>query len=276
VRDVAATVYWRFGRAGDAGLPPVDEADSWLALDEQRRARAFRVAKRREDWLVGRLNLKAQLGAVLVARRHERPSPASLLIDRLPSGAPVVRQLGHGAVADNAITGAGPGSGSLPLSVSNSHSHGAALAAAAWVDGLATSGRRAAIGADLEWVEPRSEGFVRDFLTDPERRYCATGGDERHLRANLVWSAKEAVLKVLQRGLSADTWWLTCLPGDDAGAGQPGSPRVRLIVEPDGGEWRPFSVWCDDRLGATGVEFAGAWRRIDGFVATLAVGLARI
>ena len=275
MRDAAATVYWRFGRAGDNGLPPVDQADSWLALDEQRRARAFRVPKRRDDWLVGRLNLKALLGDVLAARHHERPSPSSLLVDRLPSGAPAVRRVGHGTVADNAIAGPGAGPASLPLSVSNSHSHGAALAAAAWVDGLAASGWRVAIGADLEWVEPRSEGFVRDFLTEPERRYCATGGDERHLRANLVWSAKEAVLKVLQRGLNADTWWLTCLPGDDARGREQGSPGVRLSVEPDGGEWRPFSVWCDDRLGATGAEFAGAWREIDGYVATIAVGVRR-
>jgi phosphopantetheinyl transferase len=271
VRETAPVVFWRFGRAGDTGLPPVDQAGPWLVPEEKRRALAFRVPKRRDDWLTGRLNLKALLADVLEARFHERPRPASLFIDRLPSGAPMVRWTRAGA--SDAVPGGGPDPGRLPLSVSNSHSQGAALGAALWADALESWGWRAAVGADLEWIEPRSEGFVRDFLTEPERRYCAAGGDERHLHANLVWSAKEAVLKVLQRGLSADTWWLTCLPGADDSGPDAGPPAVRVIAQPEEGRWRPFSVSCDDRLGAAGVEFGGVWRAIDGYVATIAVGI---
>lgn len=268
--ETAAVVSWRFGRAGEGGLPPLDQAGAWLTPGERRRAVAFRVPKRRDDWLTGRLNLKALVGDALEARFGERPHPASLLVDRLPSGAPLVRQIAAGALED-AASGTGPGP--LPLSVSNSHSHGAALAAALWVDAFEGSGWRAAAGADLEWVEPRSEAFVQDFLTDPERRYCAAGGDERHLRANLVWSAKEAVLKVLQRGLSADTWWLTCLPVDARGSPGPRLPAIRVIARPGEERWRGFAVSCDDRLGAAGVEFGGVWRAIDGYVATIAVGI---
>lgn len=257
--ETVAIVHWRFGRAGHDGLPPADRADSWLAADEQRRALAFRVPKRRDDWLTGRLNLKALIGDVLEARRHVRPSPASLVVDRLPSGAPRVRWDG--------------GEGLPPLSVSNSHSHGAALAAALWTDALAEQGWRAAVGADLEWIEPRSDGFVRDFLTEPERRYCAAGGDERDLRANLIWSAKEAALKVLQRGLTADTWWLTCLPTGGAGTVGAEPPLVRVTAHPEHDAWRPFSVSCDERLGAGSVAFGGAWRVLDGYVATIAVGV---
>jgi hypothetical protein len=220
------------------------------------------VPKRRDDWLVGRLNLKALIVDLLGARFGSRPAPASLVIDRLPSGAPHVRWVG------------GRAPGPLPLSVSNSHSHGAALGAALWTDAFAP-GTRAAVGVDLEWVEPRSEGFVRDFLTEPERRYCAAGGDDRHLRANLVWSAKEAVLKVLQRGLTADTWWLTCLPADEAARPAPDALAVEVSAQPGPEAWRPFTVSCDERLGARGVLFGGLWRAIGGYVATIAVGIAQ-
>ncbi len=63
-----------------------------------------------------------------------------------------------------------------------------------------------AVGVDLELVEPRSDGFVRDFLTAPEQDYVrGRGGDDARAAANLLWSAKEAALKVLQIGLRADT-----------------------------------------------------------------------
>jgi phosphopantetheinyl transferase len=241
-----------------------------LCEAERARAASFKVPKRQNDWLIGRLNLKALLVALLEARYGQRCPPSHLHIARKPSGAPAVQ-----LAAEAPPTGRFRGGARLPLSVSNSHSQGAALGAALWADALESWGWRAAVGADLEWIEPRSEGFVRDFLTEPERRYCAAGGDERHLRANLVWSAKEAVLKVLPRGLSADTWWLTCLPaGGDRGP-DAGPPALQVIAQPEEGRWRPFSVSCDDRLGAAGVEFGGVWRAIDGYVATIAVGIRR-
>jgi len=293
--ETAAVVSWRFGRAGEGGLPPLDQAGAWLTPGERRRAVAFRVPKRRDDWLTGRLNLKALVGDALEARFGERPHPASLLVDRLPSGAPLVRQIAAGALED-AASGTGPGP--LPLSVSNSHSNGAALAAAVWTDSTdprsqspgPTATLPFAVGADLELVEPRSDGFVRDFLTAEERVYCGrASGRERDLRANLVWSAKEAVLKVLQLGLSADTWWLTCLPEETEGRGgarhAPATASesnvargevvefpVEARLDPEPASWRRFTVSCDPRLGAQGVAFTGRWREVDGFVATVAVG----
>ena len=64
-----------------------------------------------------------------------------------------------------------------------------------------------AVGCDLELVEPRSDLFVRDWFTPGEQRLVAgaDSGDERHLIANLVWSAKESALKVLQTGLRRST-----------------------------------------------------------------------
>jgi len=294
-------VSWRFGREGEAPLPAIADALAWLSESERARAATFKIAKRRHDWLIGRLNLKALLVELIDVRYGQRCLPAHIVIARLPSGAPAVR------LADAApdVLSFAPGA-ALPLCVSNSHSDGVALAAASWVDAL--DGRTFfGVGADLERVEPRSDGFVRDFLTPEERRYCAEGrGEGALVRPNLVWSAKEAVLKVLQLGLSADTWWLTCLPDD---AGQAPTPSTSLRVAPSGWSepsrgatarrppaddaveraptgalspefelrpepetWRRFDVTCDPRLGAGSVRFAGRWRRLGDFVATVAVG----
>jgi 4'-phosphopantetheinyl transferase len=254
-------VHWRFGRQDADGLPTATQAASWLTPAEQARAQGFTIEKRRNDWLLGRLNLKSLLVDVLAGRFGERLEPRHLFVDRLPSGAPCVR------LADEAprVGVHTPGT-RLPLSVSNSHSHGHALGAAVWRDEAQTADMLA-IGADLEWVEERSCGFVRDFLPTAEQRYWRDGrGDERHLRANLVWSSKESVLKVLQRGLAADTYWLTCLPAREP------SPGAPVALVPDDRAWHPFAIECDERLAPPEALFTGFWREIDGFVATIAVG----
>jgi 4'-phosphopantetheinyl transferase len=107
------------------------------------------------------------------------------------------------------------------------------------------------LGIDLELVEPRSAGFVTDFFTDAERAFVATriDDDARHLAANLLWSAKEAALKVMRVGLRADT------------------RSVEVAVEsgtrPDG--WAALTVTHQD-----GVRFPGWWRRDGAFVLTIA------
>jgi phosphopantetheinyl transferase len=271
VSDRAVTVHWRFGRAGGDGLPALADAAAWLDAAEQARAAALRVVKRREDWVTGRLNLKALVAGLAAARTGRHLSPADIHVDRRPSGAPFVRlsataqPFGPWAPAEV-----------MPLAVSNSHSHGHALAAAAWIDEGAPG--RLAVGADLEFVEPRSDLFVADFLTRDERAYVgASEGAERHARANAVWSAKEAVLKVLQRGLTADTWWLTCVPcaGRDSTAGETTHAGPALDALPDPEAWDPFAVTCDARLETHGLALAGRWRRIEGFVASVAAGVAR-
>lgn len=254
-------IRWRFGRWEDGGLPPREATDAWLCPEERRRLEGLRIPKRRDDWLVGRLNAKILVADAIAERYGVRPVPAAVHIDRLPSGAPVVRLLSRPSTPTLPPV--------LPLALSNSHSCGHALCGVAWLDGLAGGLRPRAIGVDLEWIEPRSDGFVRDFLTPPERAYCEAGeGRERHLRANLAWSAKEAVLKVFERGLSVDTYWLTCSP---APSGDGDSLAAALSC---GGEaWAPLRVTCDPRFPTHGLAFHAAWRELDGFVATVAVGV---
>jgi 4'-phosphopantetheinyl transferase len=56
-------------------------------------------------------------------------------------------------------------------------------------------------------VEPRSDAFIRDYLTAREADLVMShpAGAERHVAANLAWSAKESALKVLRTGLRRDT-----------------------------------------------------------------------
>ena len=91
------------------------------------------------------------------------------------------------------------------------------------------AGDPASSGIDLEIVEPRSDGFVTDFLTRG-RAGLGRGTGRRGRRlgrdaaANLVWSAKEAALKVLRLGLRADTRWV----------------EIAVATDPDADGWARF------------------------------------
>jgi 4'-phosphopantetheinyl transferase len=268
-------IHWRFTAEGGAGLPSSDAIGPWLSAGEQERLSTFRVDKRRRDWLLGRLNAKALLVAMIETATGARVEPADIEIARYPSGAPLPR-LSVGATSHGGLVPGAP----LPVAVSNTHSSGHALFAAAWTGPTTPPGF--AIGVDLEWVEPRSPGFIHDFLTPAEQRYCAEAdGAARDLRANLVWSAKESVLKALQRGLTADTYWLTCLPAAHAAEAEPDLQGVGPVLtgralEPADASWEPLVVGAlDPRLGADELAFSGLWREVEGFVATLAVGVRR-
>lgn len=104
-----------------------------------------------------------------------------------------------------------------------------------------------AVGCDVEIVEPRSDGFVRDFLTGYEQEVVAGAADDegRMLLANLFWSAKESALKVLRTGLRRDTRTVEVRLSD---------PRHR-----EHGTWSPLSVVA--RREAEERIFPGWWLR---------------
>ena len=92
------------------------------------------------------------------------------------------------------------------------------------------------VGCDLEIVEPRSAGFVADFLTAAEQEYVAAQpAAERDAAANLIWSAKESALKVLQTGLRRDTRSVEVRVGTGPG----GHDRVGPARGTRGGGGRP-------------------------------------
>jgi 4'-phosphopantetheinyl transferase len=213
-------VTWWLAR-GEDRLPSVGE---WLTPAERSRAAGLRYAKRRNDFLLGRWTLKLAVARALgwpddaagLARIEARPAPTGaprLYVDGRPAGRAV-------SLTDRA---------------------GCAVCLVAAEPGK--------IGCDIEIVEPRSDAFVHDYLTEPERRAVAAAGQGRDTAANLIWSAKESALKVLETGLRRDT------------------RSVEVTVPdlcPPQRTWSPLQVRT-----AEGEVFPGWWRRSGPFLVTV-------
>jgi 4'-phosphopantetheinyl transferase len=205
-----------------AGSAEVPEDDRWLDPDELERQRRFRVAWRRADFRLGRWTAKRAVAAWL---GRSTADLFRIAFHPDPDGAPVALLDGEPA----------------PVAVSFSHRAGRAACA------VAPAGAR--LGCDLEWVEPRSEAFVRDFF-NPSEADLVLGAppEDRPLLANLLWSAKESALKALRTGLREDTR----------------SVEVRLLEREEG--WSRLEI----HRPASGETFHGWWRRDGGWVLTLA------
>lgn len=127
-----------------------------------------------------------------------------------------------------------------------------------------------AVGCDLEIVEPRSVGFVGDFLTPVEQSVVASwpGADGWDAAANLIWSAKESALKVLRTGLRADT---RTVEVDLAPGAVPSGGPAAGTADLGPGAWHALAVQA-----GPGRRFRGFWRRDGVFLLTVvaAAGLA--
>jgi 4'-phosphopantetheinyl transferase len=205
---------------GEHELPATEE---WLTVREREYVAGIRFTKRRTEFLLRRWTGKCAVASALdPGNGHELL--ARIEIANHPSGAPY-------ALLDGAPAG-------VEVSLSDR---------AGWAVCVVGShlGR---LGIDLEIVEPRSSGFVADFLTPAEQAYV-TGHPDPHAAANLVWSAKEAGLKVLQTGLRRDT------------------RSVEIVFrEPDADHgWGELDVHCQE-----GPVFPGWWRRDGLFLVTVA------
>jgi 4'-phosphopantetheinyl transferase len=216
-------VYWL--EQSDADVPA---DNSWLSADEAARLNAMRFPKRRDDWRLGRWTAKNALALYFLSLKV-RADPqvlASLEIRQAPSGAPEVFFQNKPAAA----------------TVSLSHRSGIAACAVACSS--------AALGCDLEIIEPRSEAFISDYFTPAEQSFVAeASGVDRIRLLTLLWSAKESALKALHVGLRIDTRDVIVSPGDAA-------------FDFDG--WGPIVVrHSDHRI------FCGWWQHTDGMVRTL-------
>ncbi|HET7784419.1 MAG TPA: 4'-phosphopantetheinyl transferase superfamily protein [Myxococcales bacterium] len=181
----------------------------FLAAGERARAASMHVARRRDEFLLGRWAAKSLIASVLDCA----PGP-SLEVRAAASGQPL------------AFLEGAP----LRLSISISHREGLALAA--------LDDQGSPLGADLEHLEPRSAAFVRDYFTELETEAVARGDPE--LVANLIWSAKESALKALGTGLAADTRSIEVELGPElAGPWQPllirGAPGLQGFWRRHGG-----------------------------------------
>jgi len=215
---------------GEHELPP---DDAWLAPAEAARLARYRFTKRRTEYRLRRWAGKQAVAAV--AGLDPRPERlAAIEVLNAPGGAPYVQ-------VDGARLG-------LDVSLTDRAGWAVCLVGPAAAPGA----EPAAVGVDLELVEPRSDGFVEDFLTADERDHVRSlHGDARDAAANLYWSAKESALKVLRTGLRADTRSVEVTFGGPARA--------------DG--WAPLQV-----RSTAGDRFPGWWRRDGVFVLTVTYG----
>lgn len=220
----------RWFACGEDAIPAGEE---WLVARERERLSRMRFTKRRNEYLLRRCAGKRAVAAAL-GLPTDPAGLARIGMLNAPGGAPYVE-----------VDGGRPG-----LEVSLTDRAGQAVALVGPEGSLAGG----TIGIDLEIVEMRSEGFVADFLTAPEQEYVAAeraraGSDGWDAAANLVWSAKEAALKVQRVGLRADTRSVVV--------------TVVPVARDDG--WGELAI-----AAASGEQYAGWWRRDGAFLLTIA------
>jgi 4'-phosphopantetheinyl transferase len=232
-------LYWLTQTLADhPALARAEPPEGLLSSAEEARFRSLTREKRRRDWLLGRWTAKHLAAHYIELVAGRRPALSEIVITTDPDGAPRLQsQNGYARIVDR-------------LAISISHSHGHALCAL-------TAAPEYAPGADIEYVEPRDPAFVTDFFTDDEiERVHRAPPSVQPLLTTVIWSAKEAALKSLRRGLTVDTRQIVCLPDEPAVDG-----------------WTPVAVRCCPEWDAT--VHRGWWRQIGGFVLTLATADVR-
>jgi 4'-phosphopantetheinyl transferase len=208
------------------GVEHLPAGEAWLSPAERDRAAGMRYEKRRSEFLVARFTAKHTIARAVGLPTDDLARLASGEVRHRHTGAPV-------AYADGSPAG---------VAMSLTDRADRAVCVVGDGDGLA-------LGVDLELVEPRSAGFVRDYLTPVERAVVADA-DDPHLAANLIWSAKESALKVLETGLRRDTRSVEVALLDGGAAADGGDPSA------DGATWRPLEV-----RPVEGGVFPGWWLR---------------
>jgi 4'-phosphopantetheinyl transferase len=207
------------------GLTDVPPEDGWLSSRESAWVRRMRFDKRRSEFRMGRWTAKNAI-ALYLDRPRTPEALHAVEIDRAPGGAPAPLVEGQPA----------------PVSISMTDRADQAI--------CVVSRPGVGLGVDLELVEPRSDAFVADYLTEAEQRLVGEGGsrEEHDLLANLIWCSKESALKVLRTGLRRDTR----------------SVEVSFPEDTPVGGWSVLIVRARE-----GMEFPGWWRRYGAFLLTV-------
>ncbi len=214
---------------GESSRP---DSRDWLTVGEAERVATMRFTKRRDEWLLARWTAKQ----ALASRLRLPDDPSCVRPDRDPHDHRRRRPRGRPRCTSTAIR--------YEIGVSLTDRAG-------WA--VCTVGAVEELGCDLELVEPRSDHFVRDFLTPREQVAVRDPPVEesRDTLANLIWSAKESALKVLRTGLRRDTR----------------SVEVGFPAEPSVEGWQPLVVRTEE-----GRDLPGWWRRYGAFLLTVVTG----
>lgn len=257
-------------------VPP---GEDWLVPRERARLAEYRFPKRRSEYLLRRVAGKLAAAAQLGLPARSDADLARIGVLNAVTGAPYIEVDGEEAGLALSLTDRAGAAVALvapsspdpsfpapsspdPVSRPQDSRHGH------------VAGVLAGIGVDLEIVEPRSQGFVRDYLNPGEqdwvRRQALASDDGFDAAANLLWSAKESALKVAGVGLRADTRTVdvTVLTG----ARPDGWARVTYDLVPErvarGVDVPPW--WRGPRPAWWVGAIPGWWRRDGAFLLTIA------
>ena len=210
-----------------------------LSQPEQTRLAALKSDKRRSDWLLGRWTAKHLLQAYVEQHTNTRLPLDAITVANDSNGAPFAS-----ITADIRLDN--------PPELSISHSND-------WAFCALSPDNQVQIGADIELIEPRSWRFVEDYFTAEEiERVLAAPAEYHDTLITAIWSAKEAVLKALQLGLTVSTRQVICLPEQNH-------------LETN---WFTIDVDCNPNLlrykNEQLFQITGWWRVMDNYVLTLA------
>jgi 4'-phosphopantetheinyl transferase len=213
------------------GMHELPDSADWLSPTESARLASLRFTKRHGEVRLARWTAKQAIASAL-GLEDDAAGLARIEIRAASTGAPTVFL----------------GDERAPVSVSMTDRADWAVCVVA-PPGIA-------VGCDLELVEARTDAFLRDWFTPGEQDLVGgvAPGAERQLVANLVWSAKESALKVLQTGLRRDTR----------------SVEVDVVDAAGHARWARLVVRSEE-----GVAFPGWWRRYGDFVLTFAADAER-
>ena len=218
--------------------PSLAQGQAWpdlLSPREEKLLAGLGHVPRRRKWLMGRVAAKRLVEEML---GEGRVPDRNISVLNQPSGEPFVLIEGKGGWG---------------RAISISHRSAVGMAAAP----LDASAR---IGADVETIEPRDAALVRQFYTDGEAQIVEAAGEERDEIVSRIWSAKEAVLKLLGLGLRIDTRGVLV---NLSGAPFPECPA----------DWQPVEVKVIALLPRQSMldSLRVMWRREAGYVLTVAV-----
>jgi 4'-phosphopantetheinyl transferase len=219
-------LYWLEQTAAD--MPAEND---WLSPAEMLQLGGLRFPKRRGDWRLGRWTAKRAVAAHLDLSA-DASALAVVEIRAALDGAPEVFLAGQAAA----------------ITISLSHCAGTAI--------CAVMPSLAAVGCDLERIEPRSSSFFEDYFTAEEQAMVLRMPQtDRPWVLTLLWSAKESALKALRVGLRADTRSVAVNLSDSVGEHAEGKEFAVDTLEVRQSQWSPLQAVCDN-----GKVFPGWWR----------------
>lgn len=201
----------------------------FLRTEDQTEYSRFKVAKRQNEWISSRITTKKMMVKIL---NDKKIAIRDIRIQKETNGRPYIFVDGKGRL-----------NGSFSLS----HSQGMVFCGYSDAPDMH-------FGIDLEKIEERKLEFIMDYFTNDEiKNYQQCTSDQKKEYSTLIWSAKEAALKAIGKGLALDTRKVEVIP-----------QNVVSLIE----GWKMCNVIF--REGSE-KEYTALWQEKGGFIRTISV-----